>query len=145
MGTTVWLSVSLRTGCGLLPARRFVSQRLQLPLGCEWLNPIHPQRLRTSNMTDNNFFALNSTGPFVVAGWLACFGTCSGTGATVFNNCQKAKGNTAQFHYFGGGDRKRDVTSSAETCHQMSQWTFQCPAQGTGLLDKYNCEQTINT
>lgn len=105
-----------------------------------------PRSFELLCITDTTFSPLNSTGPFVAAGWLACLGTCSGTGAKVFNNCQKAKGNTGRFYYFGGGnDRKRDVTPAAETCHQMKQWTFACPAQGTGLLDKYDCGPTINT
>lgn len=84
----------------------------------------------------------SSTGPFVVTGWLACLGGCTATGAKLFNNCQKAKGNTSHIplNPFGKREGGGGATESSDPCHNIKQWTFQCPAQEAGLLSTYRCQ-----
>ncbi|KAM0795295.1 hypothetical protein BDR22DRAFT_826151 [Usnea florida] len=84
------------------------------------------------------------TGPFAVAGWLACLGGCSGTEVKVFNNCQKAKGNTELLPL---PFRERELVEEPNNpCLIIKQWSFSCPAQETSLLKARNCQQTtVNT
>ena len=115
-----------------------------------YVSPSNDRRNPKLLMTDDIFFP-KSTGPFAVAGWLACLGGCSATGTKLYNNCQKAKGNTnpddliplSPFGKREGGEG--GVIKLSDPCHNIKQWTFQCPAQETGLLSTYRCQQSINT
>ncbi|KAF6224425.1 hypothetical protein HO133_011002 [Letharia lupina] len=87
------------------------------------------------------------TGPFVVAGWLACLGGCGATASKEFNNCQKAKGNTdpdelLPLNPFG---KRQEATESSNPCVNIKNWSYQCPTQETELLSVYSCQGTINT
>lgn len=88
------------------------------------------------------------TGPFVAAGWLACLGGCSATGTKVYNNCMKAKGDTgpaSHIPYIPPLWNREVVTESVNPCVNIKQWSFQCPAQRSGLLNAYGCQGSINT
>ena len=91
---------------------------------------------------------MNSTGPFAAAGWIACLGGCSESGIKTYNNCQKAKGHTdglISYNPFSGLEGRDLAEESNNPCVNIRQWMFQCPAQETGLLNKFNCRQGIDT
>ena len=68
----------------------------------------------------------------------------------TYNNCQKAMGNTGpdshvSYNPFAELNERELVEESKNPCVTINQWTFQCPAQETGLLNKYSCQESVNT
>lgn len=85
--------------------------------------------------------------PFAGYEWLACLGGCGFTGIKVFNNCQKAKGNTGPHDLvpLGPFGKREQATESSNPCVNIKQWSYECPAQETGLLSAHACQGTIDT
>ena len=79
---------------------------------------------------------LESSGPFSVAGWLACLGACEGVGIKLYDNCMKSEG------YKLSRTRRALTWSSVNTCmNVVENLQYQCPAQQSGLLIALDCPQ----
>jgi len=75
-----------------------------------------------------------STGPFSVAGWLACFGGCEGVGLKLYRNCMKQKGCDPN------RSRRAIAWATESTCLSANDnLQFSCPAQRIGLLGALDC------
>ena len=49
------------------------------------------------------------------------------------------------YNPLAGLNERELVEESKNPCVNIKQWTFQCPAQETGLLNKYSCQEAVNT
>ncbi len=82
--------------------------------------------------TVNRYY--ESTGPFSVAGWLACFEGCEGVGLKLYRNCMKQKG------WDPNRSRRAIAGATESTCLSVNDnHQFSCPAQRIGLLGALDC------
>lgn len=81
-----------------------------------------------------------STGPFSVAGWLACLGGCEGVGVKLYHNCMKAEGKDPS------KSRRATSSTTVNPCLSIADnFQYSCPAQQKGLLSAVDCPQTLAT
>ena len=84
---------------------------------------------------------LHRTGPFAVAGWLACLGSCDYTGYLVSTRCI----DQLDEEQSGGKPKRANAPAPVDKCSSLQRFSFQCPAWEAGLSRDLGCDAQSQT